>query len=186
MFTTCCFLFIFVSTTQTKYKTQIQQYINTVDPVWTVDNGSLFLFTVEVGTLFASEGLTCFLHDYDSVGKDEVLGMIQISPKKLYDAKGERMEFRLKPPKGQKEDVTGHLYFRCRRATDYDKEFMEELNRVDKGGDFLGMKKLERLTEGKGGAGAINSILTRKSKIAKHGKNAGKKVVSPHFRLKKR
>jgi hypothetical protein len=130
--------------------------------------------------LFISDGLKCILHDFDSLGKDEVLGFIQITPKQLYDAKGERMEFKLNPPPKSKEDVPGHLAIRCRRATDYDKQFMAELQRPGKG-DILGMKKADGHTDSKGGAGALVSILTRKSKVAKQGKNAGQKVVSYAF-----
>lgn len=85
------------------------------------------------------------------------------------------MELKLLPPPRKPGDVPGYIAIRCRRATDYDKHFMTELNRPEKG-DALGLGKLDM--ESKGGAGAIASILTRKAKVVKHGKNAGQKVVS--------
>jgi hypothetical protein len=141
--------------------------------------------TVEVGNLFGSDGLLCVLHDFDTIGADEKLGQFSISPKQLYEANGERMEFRLEPPTGQTAPVTGHIAVRCRKATDYDIQFMNELNKTtSKGTDFLGMKAFEKMAEAKGGAGAINSILSKRTKVVKHGVDAGKKVVSIEIRKK--
>jgi hypothetical protein len=155
-----------------------------VDPVWTIETGSLFLLPVDVGTLFGGEGLLCVLHDYDSIGADEKLGQFCISPKQMYDAKGERMEFALQPIPGDNNTVTGHIAIRCRRATDFDIDFMNDFNKnTGKGTDFLGMKTFEKLAEGRGGAGAITSIMSKRTKIAKHGDDAGKKLVSQKIHL---
>jgi hypothetical protein len=134
---------------------------------------------VEVGTLFGCDGLLCVLHDFDAIGADEKLGQFCISPKQLYDAKGERMEFALQPIPGDTNTVTGHIAIRCRRATDFDMNFMNDYNKIStKGTDFLGMLAFEKLADGKGGAGAITSILSKRTKVVKHGEDAGKKAVS--------
>ena len=82
--------------------------------------------TVESKVLFLSEGLTCLIKDYDRVGRNESLGLIVVPPQDLYAGKGERMEFKIQPPPGSKEkEVTGTIAIRVRRATEYDKKFME-------------------------------------------------------------
>jgi hypothetical protein len=97
-----------------------------LDPVWTLKNGSLFLMTVESKELFLSEGLTFLIKDYDLVGRNESLGLIVVSPQDLYAGKGERMEFKLEPPPGSnKKEVDGYMAIRVRHATEYDKKFIE-------------------------------------------------------------
>lgn len=66
--------------------------------------------------------------DFDQFGVDETLGIVQVQPSTLYKANGERMEFKLQPVPGKTGDeVPGYLAIRCRRATAYDKNFMEGL-----------------------------------------------------------
>jgi hypothetical protein len=82
--------------------------------------------TVESKALFLSEGLTCLIKDYDRVGRNEALGAIVVPPQDLYAAKGERMELKMQPPPGSKEkEVHGFMAIRVRRATVYDKKFIE-------------------------------------------------------------
>ena len=96
-----------------------------LDPIWTVKTGSLFTLTIESERLFMEEGMKFLVKDFDQVGANETLGLVHVPPKSLYTAKGERMEFKLQPVPGKTaEEVPGHLAIRCRRATDYDIEFM--------------------------------------------------------------
>jgi hypothetical protein len=97
-----------------------------LDPIWTIKNGSLFLLSVESRELFIQDGLQLLVKDFDQFGGNETLGLVKIPPVKLYNATGERMEFKLKPVPGKTEkDTPGYLAIRCRRATDHDKRFME-------------------------------------------------------------
>jgi hypothetical protein len=125
--------------------------------------------------LFLSEGLICILYDYDKVGSNEKLGAITIPPKALYDAKGERMEFKLGPSPGETKDVPGYLSIRCRRATDYDAKFMTDF---EKGSDLLGLKAAaSKAHHTKGGASNIKSLMSRNTKTEKDGEKAGIKQV---------
>jgi len=107
----------------------------TLNPIWTLKTGSLFLLTVESRRLFIEEGIKFVIKDYDKIGKDEVLGMSHVDPKVLYRAQGERMEFKVVPSKksntGAKSQRKlrqnqGTLVLRCRRASQYDQKFMAE------------------------------------------------------------
>jgi hypothetical protein len=146
-----------------------------------VKTGSLFLLEVDTGELFLSEGLLCILYDYDKVGSNEKLGAITIPPKTLYEAKGERMEFKLVPAPGETEDVPGYLCIRCRRATDYDEKFMADFeNGADS--DILGLKAASsKGSHFKGGASNFTSlvrgIMGGNTKVEKDGEKAGIKQV---------
>lgn len=154
------------------------KYISkTLDPIWTVTTGSLFLLKIDVKRLFRGEGLLCIVQDFDKLGGNERLGSITIPPKTIYDAKGERLEFKLGPPPGKTDDVPGYLAVRIRRATKYDIEFMtkmEEPKRV-----FAHKKNPVESDSHKGGSGNIKSMLSRRSRVAKSGPNAGQREVRP-------
>jgi len=105
----------------------------TLNPVWTLSTGSLFLLNVESKRFFIEGGLKFVVKDYDRVGRNDVLGICKVDPKVFYKAKGERMEFKLTPPRvanaGSRDgpdDSAGVLVVRCRRATPYDEKFMAD------------------------------------------------------------
>jgi hypothetical protein len=151
-----------------------------VDPIWTLETGSLFLLPVEMKDLFLGDGLIFTLHDYDSVGTDEVLGIVVLSPKQVYECTGQRIEYKLQPPPGHFEQVPGHLVIRCRRASNYDIHFMEDFEKVsksDKEVGGMGSHKFDKLIQSKGGNGGLASIMNKRSRIAKHGRNVGKREV---------
>jgi hypothetical protein len=139
------------------------------------------LLEIDAAELFLSEGLLCILYDFDKVGKNEKLGAITISPKTLYEAKGERTEYKLGPSPGETKDVPGYLAIRCRRATEYDANFMADFAK-GADSDLLGLKAAtSKAHHYKGGASNLQSLMNRNSKIFKDGidgKNAGIKHVS--------
>jgi len=100
----------------------------TLNPVWTLKTGSLFLFQIESRRFFIEEGMKFVVKDYDKLGKHDLLGFCQVDAEVLYQANGERMEFKLTHPKCKTTDrkEQGILVIRCRRATPYDQKFMEE------------------------------------------------------------
>jgi hypothetical protein len=87
----------------------------------------LFLLEIESRNLFIEDGMMFLVKDYDQFGKDEVLGLVNVNPRVLYRANGERLEFKLQPPHGSKQtEVPGYLVIRCRKASEYDQKFMAE------------------------------------------------------------
>jgi hypothetical protein len=104
----------------------VVKLIKSLNPIWTLQSGSLFILSILAKDLFAGDGLFCRVVDYDVLSSDD-LGYFVVPPIVLYKGNGERVEFKLKAPPKSKGDVPGHLAIRCRRATQYDKEFMEEL-----------------------------------------------------------
>lgn len=71
-----------------------------LDPIWTVKTGSLFLLKLTTEELFTSNGLICEVMDFDKFGANDKLGLITIPPKVLFEGKGERLEYDLLPTKG--------------------------------------------------------------------------------------
>lgn len=120
--------------------------------------------------LFRSNGLQCFVWDFDKIGADELLGWITVPPQAIYAADGERNEFKLHPPPGSKdEEVPGYLAVRCRRASDYDKKFMKEFSNSETTlADQLGFKNITKAaTESAGGSGNIMSIVRQNKRVVK-------------------
>jgi C2 domain len=147
----------------------------TLDPIWTVSTGSLFLLrNINIKEqLFRSDGMLCILYDYDKLGANDALGAVTIPPKTIFDAKGERMEFPLgTPPVKCHHKITGNLAIRIRRATQYDIDFMDQLHNHSNQGTITipGMKgaiELDDHSHFKGGKGNIKSLLTKRSRMPK-------------------
>lgn len=119
--------------------------------------------------LFLSDGLLCLVIDFDKIGAHEVLGLALIPPKTIFESKGERLEFKLNPPPGKGDEVTGYLAVRCRRASDYDQRFMKEYltteRRDDQAASFTQLTK--EALESAGGTGNLKSILTRNTRMVR-------------------
>jgi len=112
----------------TKYCVPDRVSFASLDPIWTVKNGSLFLLEVESEQLFIQDGMNFLVKDFDQFGANDNLGVVHVKPDVLYKAKGERMEFKLQPVSGKiGESIPGYLAIRCRRATPHDLKFMEGL-----------------------------------------------------------
>lgn len=141
------------------------EYISkNLNPVWTVKTGSLFLLTVTSKELFMSDGLMCEVADFDKLGFNEVLGAIFLPPKFLYEAKGQRMTYKLqKSPHGAKDYGKGSLSVRVRHATANDKQFMKELKESNpkKG-------KESKPHAGAGRKSDVRSLVERNKKTEKH------------------
>jgi Ca2+-dependent lipid-binding protein len=105
---------------------------NTCDPIWAVDTQSIFILSATANDFFhANAGLTFIVKDYDAVGKNDVLGKVNVSQKVLLEAKGERMECELQvmlknfDPK--KAVYPPKLNLRIRPATKEDFKFVKTL-----------------------------------------------------------
>lgn len=130
---------------------------STLDPIWTVKTGSLFLLEVESEQLFLEDGMKFLVKDFDQFGSNETLGLVHVPPRTLYRANGERMEFKLQPVPGKTAgEVPGYLAIRCRRATTYDKTFMQGMQ--------SSMKAIAAPKLPKSQGNAIKSMVTKTSK----------------------
>lgn len=144
----------------------------TLNPIWTVQTGSLFILNIDSKELFAGDGLFCRVVDYDVISSDD-LGMFVVPPDVLYKANGEREVFKLRPPpRSNKEEVPGDLAIRCRRATLYDKEFMKEFAQAAAKADTAA-------TLTAGGQSDLKSILGRNEKTDKTGMKKFKMRPAP-------
>ncbi|KAG7350839.1 C2 domain containing protein [Nitzschia inconspicua] len=136
----------------------------TLNPIWTLKTGSLFLLTVESERFFVEDGMQFIVKDYDQLGKDEVLGLVHVNPRTLYQSKGERMEFKLQPPMGSKhKEVPGFLVLRCRRATEYDIKFMADYAKTK------GAKGVASYEHPKANTGLVKTLTTWNRKKEKDG-----------------
>jgi hypothetical protein len=136
-----------------------------LDPIWTVKTGSLFLFSVNSSALFKSNGLLCKVIDFDQVSDHESLGSAIIRPLTLYKANGERLEFELEPPSNiARENMSGFLVIRCRRASKFDVDFIKEHTQVDGPTDWLGVNYAMM---GQGGGGNLKSLITKNTRVVK-------------------
>jgi hypothetical protein len=106
--------------------------------------------------------MNLLVKDYDQIGQNEVLGCVAVPPAVLYKAKGERMEFKLQTAPGAiHTDTPGFLAVRCRRATDYDKKFME--NYIESKDAVAPV--MHTMT----GNSNLRSIITRNQRVEKDG-----------------
>jgi len=139
----------------------------TLDPIWTVRTGSLFLFKVKAEALFLSEGLLFTVKDYDAFGSDERLGIFYVAPKVVYESKGERLEL-LPTPGAKVKEVPGYIAIRIRRATDDDIKFMDEhVHKKVRGTPTLSI--MSKATDQLGGGGALKSYFSRQARHIKDG-----------------
>ena len=83
-----------------------------LDPIWTVKTGSLFLLKLTTEELFTSNGLICEVMDFDKFGGNDKLGLFTVPPKVLFESNGERLEYDLLPCKGA-ENVSVSSFACC-------------------------------------------------------------------------
>jgi hypothetical protein len=97
-----------------------------LDPIWTVETQSMFIFTLFPEDYYNSE-LTFEVRDYETFVKGDNLGRAMLSNERLMEANGKRVEMRLKDDEAV-TDVQGYLAVRCRKATSNDKKFIQDSN----------------------------------------------------------
>jgi hypothetical protein len=108
-----------------------------LNPIWTVHTGSLFLLQTKAEALFATSGLTFLVKDYDSVTKNDPLGQIVVSAPKILEfadlQPSERLEFPL-TLLGQHRKSSTYLhpvlYLRFRHASQEDLSFLSRLQNM--------------------------------------------------------
>ena len=62
-----------------------------VNPIWTIDSGSLFLLDVTPEEFFGSaQGLSFIIRDYDTISANDTLGKVFVPQDDLLNGDGER------------------------------------------------------------------------------------------------
>jgi hypothetical protein len=110
---------------------------SSLNPIWTVKNGSLFILNCTAEEFFASaSGLSFFVKDYDVGSSNELVGKVDISQTTLLDmATGERTEFEMQPMGSFKPKLihfVPKLVLRVRKAEPADFQFMKEKDAMKK------------------------------------------------------
>ena len=102
-----------------------------VDPIFTLETGSLFLLELSPEEFFAAtSGMTFVIKDYDSLGSNEILGNVSVSLDELLHGTGERTEFTVETDRklakaSKKKADESKLCLRFKRPNESDKQFME-------------------------------------------------------------
>ena len=149
----------------------------TLDPIWTVETGSLFTFETTVHDLLRSRGLECFVYDYDLAGSNDKLGCATIPPMAVLESNGERLEYEVQSIARETNRNRGVLAVRIRRAGSSDMEFMDKLQSHRKSKSIARSPKRakgvlvdEEASSSQGGAGALKSIVARRSRPSENDK----------------
>ena len=149
----------------------------TLDPIWTVETGSLFTFETTVHDLLRSRGLECFVYDYDLAGSNDKLGCATIPPMAVLESNGERLEYEVQSIARETNRNRGVLAVRIRRAGSSDTEFMDKLQSHRKSKSIARSPKRakgvlvdEEASSSQGGAGALKSIVARRSRPSENDK----------------
>lgn len=102
----------------------------TLQPIWTLETGSLCHIQMSPEEFFASaSGISFVVKDYDAVGSDDILATVDVPLKEVLRGKGERSQYSLKLAK----DFVGKgnhpkLFLRFKQATKEDIEVRIMLN----------------------------------------------------------
>jgi hypothetical protein len=147
--------------------------IYSLNPIWTLQTGSLFIMSIDAKELFAGDGLFCRVLDYDVLSSDD-LGYFVVPPDLLYKGNGEREVFKLKAPPRSKGEVPGYVAIRCRRATQYDKEFMKEF---ESSAEAAKADTVSAATTSEGGKSNLKSIIETKVKVDKSGVRKVRRLI---------
>lgn len=151
----------------------------TLDPIWTVETGSLFTFETTPQALFKSNGLECVVYDYDLAGSNDKLGVAIVPPKDIFDGNSKRLEYDIVRVAGETQSSSrGILAVRVRRASATDLQFMAKLaeSRKKKALTISPARKKavlvhEEASSSQGGASTLKSIVARRSRPSEQDKN---------------
>ncbi len=157
-------------------------HTKSLNPVYTLRKNSFFIWKVAIDELSLldendneSGGLKLTVYDYDKVWGHDLLGVANVPPKDLYEAKEERLTYALERTRPPHENC-GTISIRCRRATEYDEAFMETFHNNEEKGELTGVLMedvKEKKQDGdsisvgpiKGIVQRINGIISQKKRI---------------------
>jgi hypothetical protein len=110
---------------------------SSLNPIWTVDNGSLFILSYTAEELFSyAAGLTFMIKDYDGLSGNETIGKVEVPPTDLLAMTGDRTELVITAMgnfKSKTHYFKSKLQLRVRKATAKDLEFLKQLHAIKKG-----------------------------------------------------
>ena len=99
---------------QRLHKTEVVS--KTLNPVWTLSTGSLFLIQTTLSDFFANaKDIEFVVKDYDRVGDNDILGRVLVPKKDLLQADGCRVEHVLKTKKRKGNKTVSILQFATMR-----------------------------------------------------------------------
>jgi hypothetical protein len=111
-------------------------YFSSLNPIWSVDNGSLFILSYTAEELFSyAAGLTFLIKDYDGLSSNDTIGKVEVSPTNLLAMTGDRTELVITAMghfKSKTRYFKPKLQLRVRKATAKDLEFLKELHAIKK------------------------------------------------------
>lgn len=97
-----------------------------LDPIWTLNSGSLFLLQMTPEDFFScASGMSFTVKDYDAVGSNELLGRVTLKLDELLNGTGERCGYDI-VDRVLGEKNNGKLYLRFKEATPEDIEVSNE------------------------------------------------------------
>ncbi|CAB9497692.1 Multiple C2 and transmembrane domain-containing protein 1 [Seminavis robusta] len=96
---------------------ETKHILKTLNPLFSDETDSTFVLHCLAKDLYDAKGLQFKCKDYDRLGKSDELGTVQVPPGKIYNGKGEDLEFDIAPPKGQEGKDAGSLTIRCSATT---------------------------------------------------------------------
>jgi hypothetical protein len=107
-----------------------------LNPIWTVDNGSLFILSYTAEELFSyTAGLTFLIKDYDGLSGNETIGKVVVPPTDLLAMTGDRTELIIRDIhhfKSKTHYFKPQLQLRARKANTSDLEFLKQLHGIKK------------------------------------------------------
>jgi hypothetical protein len=142
-----------------------------LNPVFTLRHNAFFLWSISTQDLFVeADGLTLMVYDFDMGGKNELLGAATVPAKDIYNANEERRCYPLKAlvlGNRKRGHDQGKIAVRIRRATDYDKEFLETYKKYERKRAVSGiLDDNAKKSKGRGehGASALRSFVETKKR----------------------
>ncbi|KAG7350731.1 C2 domain containing protein [Nitzschia inconspicua] len=114
----------------------------TLNPVWTLSTGSLFLIQVSLAEFFENSNYMEFIvKDYDSIGDHEILGSVLVSKTDMLNGTGDRVEYELNQYSGKNHILSSgakkpSLALRFKLASEDDIKFMMTYEANKKKGFF--------------------------------------------------
>lgn len=100
--------------------------IHRLNPVWTIDTGSLFLLDMTPEKFFSSGlGLSFAICDCDVFGQADKLGSVFVAQEELLEGTGKRVEYPIILDSKYRKARGCRLVLRFRQATNVDTEFMQ-------------------------------------------------------------
>lgn len=144
-----------------------------LNPVFTLREKAFFIWSISAHDFFVeADGLTLVVYDFDMRGRNEVLGAATIPIKDIYHANEERLCYSLKAlvvGKKTRGHNQGKIAVRIRRATDYDKEFLETYKKYEKRRAVSGIlaeshNSGKKKGRGEHGASALRSFVETKKR----------------------